>query len=289
MKLIRGLFIFIICVMMSVPCLAEVFTVEEFGIKNIEIPEEYMTCTQEKCDEEFKEILTANGLGFSSWVNDVMKPNGYYIYAMTKSNKCIYVAAQKNDLQEIRTEKDGSKTHPLMSDYNMLHSADDKAEIINNIKDGLVLQGVSAGDISLLRWAELNDETVTPYLEYICSINGQYVHSFETIYNASKISFQFTSTKEFGEKEKEEHAQLVINADLGKRIDYTEAQDIAHENLQNKLAEETNSGENTKILRYILSAFIAVIIVFAIFLSVKTQSKKRKRAIIAGDDENTNN
>ena len=259
---------------MSVPCLAEVFTVEEFGIKNIEIPEGYMVCTQEECDEEFKTILTANGYGFSSWVNDVMKPNGYYIYAMTRSNKCIYVAAQKNELQEIRTEEDGSKTHPLMSDYNMLQSADNKADILNKIKDELVLQGVSAGDISLLEWSRVNDETLTPYLEYICSINGQYIHSFETVYNASKISFQFTSTKEF------------INADLGKKIDYTEAQNIAQENLQNKLAEETNSGENTKIIRYILSAFIAIIIVFAIFLSVKTQSKKRKKAIIADNEEN---
>ncbi len=286
MKLIRGLFIFIICVMMSVPCLAEVFTVEEFGIKNIEIPEGYMVCTQQECDEDFKTILTANGYGFSSWVNDVMKPNGYHIYAMTRSNKCIYVAAQKNELQEIRTEKDGSKTHPLMSDYNMLHSADDKAEILNSIKDGLVLQGVSAEDISILDWSGVNDETVTPYLEYICSINGQYIHSFETIYNASKISFQFTSTKEFSEKEKQEHAQLVTNADLGKKIDYTQAQNMAYDNLQNKLAEETNSGENTKILRYILSAFIAIIIVFAIFLSVKTQSKKRKKTITIDDEEN---
>lgn len=285
MKFFKISLIFIICFIIGTTVFARNMEIEEIGIGNIEIPDEFMICTQNSCDEEFKTILTANGFGFTSWVNDVMKPNNYYIYAMDKNNHCIYVTYQKNELQEIKTEKDGSKTHPLMSDYNMLQSADDKTELLTKTKDELVLQGVSAGDIKTLVWADLDDDTVTPYLEYSCSINGQYIHSYETVYNASKICFQFTSAKAFSQSQINEHAQLVKNASLGERVDYTEAHKISNDNLQKKLAEETNSGENTKILRYILSGSIAFVVIFAIFMAIKSQSRKRRKAIIVSDEE----
>jgi len=284
MRIFRIPLLFIICFVIGTTVFAENIEIEEIGIGNIKIPDEFMICTQNSCDDEFKPILTANGFDFTSWVNNVMKPNNYYIYAMDKKSHCIYLSYQKNELQEIRTEKDGSKTHPLMSDYNMLQSADDKAELLTKTKDELVLQGVSADDIQTLVWADL-DDTITPYLEYLCSINGQYFHSYETIYNASKISFQFTSAKAFSQEEINEHAQLVKDVALGQKVDYTEAYSITNENRQKKLAEETNTGENTKILRYIISGSIALVVIFAIFLAIKTQSRKRKKAIIVSNEK----
>lgn len=287
MKFFKISFIFIICFLIGASSFAKEIGIDEFDISKIEIPDEYMVCTQKSCDEEFKSILAANGFGFTSWVNDVMKPNNYYIYAMNLKNECIYVTCQKNELQEIKTEKDGSKTHPLMSDYNMLQSADDKAELLTKTKDELVLQGVSADDITTLVWADFNEDTRTPYLEYACSINNQYIHSFETSYNASKICFQFTSSKPFSDSQKDMHSEIVKKANLGEKVDYTEAQNLTRENLQNKLAEETHSGENTKILRYVLSASIAFVVVFAIFMAIKSQSKKRRRSIIVSNEDET--
>ena len=75
------------------------------------------------------------------------------------------------------------------------------------------------------------------------------------------------------------------NASLGERVDYTEAHEISNDNLQKKLAEETNSGENTKILRYILSGSISFVVIFAIFMAIKSQSRKRRKAIIISDEE----
>lgn len=285
MKFLRISLILVICLIIGTTVFAGNVEIEEFGITNIEIPDGFMVCTQESCDEEFKTILTANGFDFTSWVNDVMKPNNYYIYAMDKNNHCIYVTCQRNELQEIKTEKDGSKIHPLMSDYNMLQSADDKAELLTKTKDELVLQGVSAGDIQTLVWADLDDDSVTPYLEYMCSINGQYIHSYETVYNASKICFQFTSAKAFSQSQINEHSNLVKSSSLGEKVDYTKAHEIASDNLQKKLAEETNSGENTKILRYILSGSISFVVIFAIFMAIKSQSRKRRKAIIISDEE----
>ena len=85
------------------------------------------------------------------------------------------------------------------------------------------------------------------------------------------------------------HAQIVKNLKYGEKPDYTEAKNIVHENLHNKLKEETHSGENTRILRYILSASIALVIVFALIMAIKTQSEKRRKRVVINEDTNKEN
>ncbi len=284
MKFLKISLVFIICFIVGTSSFAKEITIDEFNISNIEIPEEFMVCTQNTCDEKLKSTLTSNRFNFETWVNDVMKPNNYYIYATNSKKECIYVICQKNENQNSKAEENDSKTPNTNKNY-MVQSENNKAELLTKAKNELVLQWGSADDVSTLAWADFSEDSVTPYLEYVYSVKNQYVHGYETSYNASKICFQFTSPKPFSEEQKQMHSQIVKNAKLGRNIDYTQAHSSVSENQKNKLNKKSYGGGNSKILGYILSVSIALDVVFAIYMAIKSQSKKRRRTIIA-DDEN---
>lgn len=284
MKFLKISLVFIICFIVGTSSFAKEITIDEFNISNIEIPEEFMVCTQNTCDEKFKSILNSNRFEFATWVNDVMKPNNYYIYATNSKKECIYVICQKNETTESKTEENDSKTTNTNKNY-MVRTENNKAELLTKAKNELVLQWRSADNVSTLAWADFSEDSVTPYLEYVYSVKNQYVHGYETSYNASKICFQFTSPRPFTEEQKIMHSQIVKNAKLGKKVDYTKDHSSVRENSKNKLNKKNYNGGNSKILGYVLSVSIALDLVFSIYMAIKSQSKKRKRTIIA-DDEN---
>ncbi|MBO5743093.1 MAG: hypothetical protein J6R68_02290 [Clostridia bacterium] len=283
MKFLKISLVFIFCFIIGTGSFAREITIDEFNISNIEIPEEFMICTQDTCDEKLKSILTANGFDFTTWVSDVMKPNSYYLYATNSRKDCIYVTCQKNETPDSKIEED--QETPNTNKNYMVQSENNKAKLLKKAKNELVLQWGSADDVSTLAWADFSEDSVTPYLEYVCNIKSQYVHGYETSYNGSKICFQFTSPRKFSEEQKDMHSQIVKNAKLGRKVDYTEAQNIARGNSQNNLNKKAHNGENTKILTYVLSVSIALDVVLAIYIAIKTQSKKRKRTIIANNED----
>ncbi len=283
MKFLKIFLAFIICILVGTSSFAREITIDEFNISNIEIPEEFMACTQDTCDEELQSILTSNRFDFSAWVNDVMKPNNYYIYATNSKKECIYVICQKNETQNSKTEENNSE-NPTTNNNYMVRKENNKAELLTKAKNELVLQWRSADDVSTLAWADFSEDSVTPYLEYVYSVKNQYVHGYETSYNASKICFQFTSPRPFSEEQKLMHSQIVKNAKLGRKIDYTRDHSSVRETSKNKLNKKTYGGGNSKILGYVLSVSIALDVVFAIYMAIKSQSKKRRKTIIANNE-----
>ena len=285
MRYLKFLALFILCMSICTSVCAKEFTIDEFGIENISIPDEFMVCERDTCDEKFAGLLSANSFTFESWYGEVMKPNNYYIYATDDKNHCVYIVCEKNKIQKTITNKDGSKTHKLMSDYNMLDDGDKRQEQITKTKDALLLEGLSPDEITTLGWADLGDDIITPYVEYVCNVGGQSLHCYDTVYNAYTISFQFTKPGNFNSSDYEMHRELVKNIKFNEAADYSEARQVENDNLQKKLAEETHSGENTKIIRVILSVSIAIVIVFSVFMAIKTQSKKRRKTIVLREHE----
>ena len=164
MRYLKLAVIFIMCMAICTSVFAKEYKVDEFGLDSISLPNEYMVCERGGCDEKFSSLLAANSFTFESWTGEVMVPNNYYIYATDEKNNCVYVVCEKNKLQEPVTNKDGTKTHKLMSDYNMLDNGDEKQEQLNKIKDALLLEGLSPDEISNFGWAELGEDIITPYI-----------------------------------------------------------------------------------------------------------------------------
>jgi len=279
--------IFTICI--GATAFAIDFKLESCGIESINVPDEYMICTQDLCDEKFNVLLANNNFSHSTWVSQVMKPNNYFLYACDAKDpsNCMYVVLEKGEIQETITNKDGSKTHKLMKDYNLLSEGDEKDKLINQTKEALIYQGVSQENISKIGWVKTESKLVTPYIEYICRSGNDYIYCFETIYNGNKLQLQFSSKKPFTKKNEESFTNILSQISYSEIVDYTEVNKIIYNNLQKKLEEETHSGENTKIIRYIISISIAFVIVFAIYLSLKTQSKRR--GYVVKDFENKTN
>lgn len=286
MRYVRVFAAVCMCAVLCLQCaaLGAEYTIDDFGIENISVDDKYMICTQDSCDDNFKNLLSGNGFTFDRWCNEIMKPNNYYIYAMDKNSNCFYVVCEKGEIQETVTNKDGSKTHKLMADYNMIADGEEKEKFISTTKQELIGQGVSQSSITQLTWAKTDDE-VTSYIEYVCVFNDQYLHCYDTIYNGNTINFQFVSQKNFSKSQLEEHKEIINNIKYKEIVDYTEAEEIVKENIQQKLKEETHSGENTRIVRYSISISIGLVIVFAVFMAIRTQSKKRRKTVVLREVE----
>lgn len=277
--------LFALCVS-SLVC-AQSYNITDFGIENITAPEGYMVCTMDTCDEAFSKLLEGNNFTFDTWKKQVMIPSNYYVYACSEKDpgKCMYVICEKGEIQETVTNDDGSKSHKHMDDYNLIADGEEKDKFISSMEEALIYQGISKDNITLLRWAQTPEKLTTPYVEYACLTGSDYLHCYETIYDGNKIKIQFSSKNPFTKAETESFANILSAIGYSTNVDYTEVENIINENLQKKLEEETHSGENTKILRYIITVSIAFVIVFAIYMAMRTQKKKRKKTIVLREHE----
>ena len=270
---------------------AKVYNAPECGVGNISVPDEYMGCTLSECDEDFAALLTNNKFTFDTWKQQLMVPSNYVFYACRRDDpgKCIYVIFEKGEIQETVTNKDGSKTHKHMKDYNLIADGDEKDKFLEELKKALIFQGISQDSIKDLRWTNPLKETQTTYVEYMCNVGSDMIHCYETIYDGNKIKLQFSSKNVFTQTELDSHLAVLSELTYLNNVDYTEAKKIISENTQKKLEEETNSGENTKLIRYILSVSISLVVFLALFMAIKTQKKKRKKVVVLRDYEQVEN
>ncbi len=264
----------LLCILCAVLCLtwtasASGFEIKDFGIKSIDIPDDFMACSRDKCDDELLKLLEGNRYTFADWISGVMEPGGFYVYACNKSklSDCIYLVCK--EVSSPRTA-DGQVSHRLAADYNMLDEADDRNKLTEN-------KGAGA------KW--LTDTAATPYIEYTSLIGDDYCHCYETIYMGRLITLQFSSKKDFTSAQKNSHRAILDSLTYTEAADYTELKALVEEHLQQKLAEETHSGENTRIIRIMLSTSLAFVIGFSIYLAIRSQNKKRRKTIVLREAE----
>ncbi len=254
------------------------YEIKDFKIKTITVPDEYMSCSTDKCDEELSRLLSGNKYTFDQWAEGVLVPNNFEIYACNKKilSDCLYLICK--ELPSPKTD-DGAIEHRLAADYNLIKDGEEMSEFLEDKK--------IKNNMDTASW--ITDTATTPYIEYTKLIGKDYCHCYETIYNGNLITLQFSSKNEFTKAQKDAHKAVLDSIEYSEKADYTEINSLINEALQKKLEEETHSGENTKILRIIISVSVVFVIGFAILLAIRSQNKKRRRsAFIRESDENTN-
>ena len=169
------------------------YSVEEFGVENINPPEDYISCTKTQCDEELETIIVQNGFsGLSDWVSRVMEPSNIYFYSSNKKDltKCMYVICKN---VKISKTNDGLVEHKLARDYNMCKDEGDKATLLDTIRRAAGTDNVS--------WAP--EIQKTPFIEYETTDGINNIHAYCTIYGGIEYTLQFSSAKKFTEEERD--------------------------------------------------------------------------------------
>lgn len=269
------LFILSVTICFSATVSYGAYSLDEFGIANVDIPENYISCTRTACDPDLETIITQSGFaGLADWTAKVMEPGKYYIYACDKADltKCMYLVCETLESPKTR---DKLVTHKLAQDYNLYESTAEKSEFLSDMKRAAATESA--------QW--VSEDGVTPYIEYYSSVGEDKIHRYETVYNGNKISLQFSSKKDFTPEEITLHLSILSSVRFGEAVDYTEIKEQITAARQKKLEEETHSGENTKILRYIISASVAFVIVFAVYMAIRSQKKKRNKVIVLREPE----
>lgn len=273
--------IFIVSILLITACMAQsiicsAYSAEEFNVKNLNVPADYVACTKNQCDPELEAIILQNGFtSLADWVTRVMEPQGMYLYSCNKNDltKCMYLLCKKNKLSKT---KDGLVEHELAGDYNMYKTESDKAELLDAVK-----RAAATGNAI---WAPYAGKT--PFVEYNATDGTNFIHAYRTIYGGNEITIQFSSAKAFTEDEINTHLSILSSMEYVQDVDYAEIDKKISDARTKKLEEETHSGENTKTLRYIISASVAFVIFFSVYLAIRSQKKKRRSSVIVVDDTN---
>ena len=276
----------IVCIMcMTALSVNAKYSIEEFDIKNIDVPEGYISCSRAECDDELDEILKSNGFNtLNDWNTVVMNPGNFYVHACkaTNLNERMYLVCKA----EVSPKTKEGISHKLARDYNFAESAEDKDTIIKNINMATTQKDAA--------WVTPNN--VTTYVEYNTINTEDYIHAYKTIYNGNSIELQFWSKKPFTDEQKQMHYSILESIEYSVVADYSELKKSEKEVKQKKLEEESNTGKNTQILWYIIGILVAMIIAFSIFMAIRSRNKKRKKVIvlreyevIEGEDADLNN
>lgn len=268
--------ILVIMMLFAVECLGASYEIKDFGIKNIDVPEEYMSCSNVKCDPELEKLLSGNGFTFDAWKTNVMAPSNFYIYACnkTKLTDCMYLMCEKLDKP---TSSKGNVSHTLAEDYNLMADGEERQSFVEDKKRTSNMENVT--------WTEPNGDT--PYIEYYTALGEDFCHCFETVYGGNRITLMFSSKSPIGASAAKEHAQTLATLEFAEKADYTEVKSLIDEAVQKELEEETHSGENTKILRIIISVTMVVVIALAILMAMRSQSKKKRKTVVLREHEVT--
>lgn len=258
----------------AVECLGASYEIKDFAIKNIDTPEEYLSCSTEKCDPDMEKLLSGNGFTFDQWVTNVMAPSNFYIYACnkTKLTDCMYLMCEK--LDKPKSSK-GNVSHTLAEDYNLMAEGEERQNFGEEKKRSSNMENVS--------WISPNGDT--PYIEYYTTLGQDYCHCFETVYGGNRITLMFSSKDPIGTSAAKKHAQILATLEYAKKADYTEVKKLIDKAVQKELEEETHSGENTKILRFIITVSMVVVIALAILMAMRSQSKKKRKTVVPREHE----
>ena len=268
--------ILVLMMIFAAQCLGASYEIQDFGIKNIDVPEDYLSCSTDKCDPDLEKLLSGNGFTFDQWTTNVMAPSNFYIYACnkTKLTDCMYLMCEK--LDKPKSSK-GNVSHTLSEDYNLIADGEERQSFVEEKKRTSNMENVS--------WISPNDDT--PYIEYYTTLGQDYCHCFETVYGGNRITLMFSSKKPIGASAAGEHAQILATLEYTEKADYTEIKNLINEAVQKELEEETHSGENTKILRIIISVSMVVVIALAILMAMRSQSKKKRKTVVLREHEVT--
>ena len=270
----------VLILLISVFCLYSVSSyaacsVDEFGIKNIDTPENYLVCTRNTCDPELLDIITRSGFSkLDDWTQKVMEPGNYYVYAVNKNDltKCMYLVCEKIDSP---VTKDKLVSHKLAQDFNLAESVSEKSDLLEEMKR------ISATNEA--NW--VTTDGVTDYIEYNSVMGQDQIHRYETIYNGNKITLQFSSKKKFSAEEKGMHYAMLKSLQHSEHADYAEINEMIKTAREKKIEKDTNTGKNTMILWYIMGGLVALVIGFAVYMAIRSQSKKRKKVIVLREHE----
>ncbi len=263
-------------IILSSAASATSYEIKDFGIKNIDMPEDYMSCSTELCDEDLQKLLSGNGFTFDDWKSQVMEPSNFYIYSCNKNKltDCMYLMCEKINSPK---SSQGNVSHLLAEDYNLIADGGDKTAFLDEM--------VKSNNIDNAKWLDIAGDT--PYIEYFTTLGEDNCHCYETIYGGNRITLMFSSKKAFANLDIDNHSRILATLTYQEKHDYTEVQELIAAAVQKQLEEETHSGENTKILRIIISVSLVIVIAFAIIMAVRTQSKKRRKTIVLREPEAT--
>ena len=220
-------------------------------------------------------IITRSGFsGLDDWTERVLKPQNFYLYATDKNDlkKCMYLICEAVDSPQTN---DGLVSHKLAQDFNLSQSVAEKTKLLEDVK--------RSAAVNEANWVSPND--VTDYAEYYSVLGQDQIHRYETIYNGNQITLQFSSNKKFSQAEKDMHYAILCSIKHSEFADYTQINEMIKIAREEKIEKDTNTGKNTMILWYIIGASVALIIAFAIYMAVRSQSKKRKKVIVLREHE----
>lgn len=265
-----------IVMLFAAECSAASYEIKDFGIKSIEVPEDYHSCSNDKCDPDLEKLLLGNGFTFEQWATNVMAPSNFFIYACnkTKLTDCMYLMCEKLDKP---TSSKGNVSHTLAEDYNLMADGEERQNFVEEKKRTSNMENTS--------WISPNGDT--PYIEYYTTLGQDYCHCFETVYSGNRITLMFSSKKPIGSSDADKHAQILATLEYSEKADYTEVKKLIDKAVQKELEEETHSGENTKILRVIITVSMVVVIALAIFMAMRSQSKKKRKTVVLREHEVT--
>lgn len=264
--------VFIMCMTASV--VNAKYSVEEFNIKNIDVPEGYISCSRTECDPELDEILKNNGFNtLNDWNTVFMNPAGIYVNACGADNldDKMYLICK----EEASPKTKEGIVHKLARDYNLAESAEEKDAIIKEINMAITQKDAA--------WVKPG--STTTYVEYNTVNTDNHIHAYKTIFNGNSIELQFWSKKPFTTMQKEMHYSILKSLEYNVTADYSELKKSINDFKQKKLEEESNTGKNTQILWYIIGILVAMIIAFSIFMAIRSRNKKRKKVIVLREYE----
>lgn len=267
-------------VLMVIICLSTEVYAAEININNCPItslivPDEYSVCTADGCDDAFQALLSNNKMTFSDWKAKVMDPEELCVYACDDKNntECLSVSEA---VAESKIDNNSAKNHKYANDYAMIENGDPKDKVLEDVKKSLISGSVSSNGITDIKWINNSSEYPTPFIMYTYSSTESFVTAYQTIYGGYKIILQFTSTTPFTSEKLSYFNEVVSALKFRDTPDYTEFKKLREEDSQKKLEQETNINKNSKTTVYLFAALIFIIVVFAIYMAIRSQKKKKK-------------
>lgn len=245
-------------------------------VASLNVIDGYSVCTADGCDDSFNALLAANKMTFSDWKAKVMDPESYVLYACDENNntECLSV---KDAADPSKIDNSNAENHKYSKDYAIVENGDPKDKLLDDIKKALISNSVSSNSITDIKWINNSAEYPTPYIMYTYSSSDGFVTCYQTVYCGKKINLQFTSQVPFTTEKLAEFGGIVSQIKYNETPDYTEVKNLIEKSAQDKLEKETNINKNSKTTVYLFAGLIFIIIVFAIYMAIRSQKKRKNK------------
>lgn len=255
----------------STRVIAEAHDLDNFGIKNINIPADYSVCTRIECDSDMMKLLRQNGYTPQKWIENVMTPADIYLYACDPLGNVINVTV--SDVADEDIFSDAAKHHEFVFDYNLADDSKDRENILVQYRDGLLGSGVAARDISRIMWIDSSPELATAYVKGVYASDDAAVCEYRTIYRDNIISVRLYTQAEPDSELSALFDSLVRGIKYDSKPDYTKAKQFVRQNERVNLNKKQQSSD-ADIAVFLSISFIIFVIMFSIY---ETTGKSRLR------------